>query len=79
MGISFTPLTIKTEKKIKTTGRREKPTHTSESAVKRATGKWSLVEKANLMLKLVSIWAGSRQHQAAEVSDPHRGAQDLSP
>lgn len=78
MGINFTPLTIKTEKRIKTTGRRAKPTHTSESPEKSTIGKWSLMEKATLMLKLCYIWAESRQYQAAEVSDPHRGAQDLT-
>lgn len=68
----------KQRKKIKTRGRRAKPSHTSESPVKRTIWKWSLLEKATLMLKLVPIWTESRQCQAAEVSDPHRGAQDFN-
>lgn len=78
MGISFTPLTMKTEKKITATGRRETATHASESPVNRTLGKWCPLEKATLMLKLAYIWAESRQSQAAEVSDPRCGAQDFN-
>lgn len=46
IGISFTLLTIKTEKNIQNTGRRATTAHRSDSAVKRTIGKWSPLEKA---------------------------------
>ena len=53
MGISFTLLTTKIEKKIKTTGRRGTTGHGSESPVKRTIGKQSPLEKPTPMPKLV--------------------------